>query len=106
MSDHLFDSYHWAAEAMQAARRRWIALAVELLDRQRESTEALYQSVIHLVEQSSRISEAKSTEELRHAGEDFWNTWMEGLRNQSEARLREAQRFTEKSLEIAHGAQA
>jgi hypothetical protein len=88
------------------ARKRWIDLSVEILNRHRESVDAFYKSVIQLVEQSSRISEAKSSEEARRATEEIWGQWFESFKNQSESRLRDAQTFTEKSLEIVQNAQA
>ncbi|HLK94085.1 MAG TPA: hypothetical protein VKZ18_29600, partial [Polyangia bacterium] len=88
------------------ARKRWTDLTVEILNRHRESLDAFYKSLIQLVEQSSRISEAKSSEEARRATEELWGQWLETFKNQSESRMRDAQTFTEKSLEIVQNAQA
>ncbi len=88
------------------ARKRWLELTVEILNRHRESVDAFYKSLIQLVEQSSRISEAKSSEEARRATEELWGRWFESFKNQSESRMRDAQTFTEKSLELVQNAQA
>ena len=53
------------------AHKRWAELAVEILNRQRESVDALYKSLIQLAEQASRISEAKSSEDYRRATEEI-----------------------------------
>ncbi len=88
------------------AGKRWLDLTVEILNRHRESVDAFYKSVIQLVEQTSRISEAKSPEEARRLTEEIWGQWFESFKNQSESRMRDAQTFTERSLEIAQNAQA
>jgi hypothetical protein len=85
------------------ARKRWVDLMVEIMHRHRESVDALYRSVIHVVEKASQIPEAQSSEEARHATEDLWNSWLESVKNQSESQLRDARRFSEKSLEIVQG---
>lgn len=93
---------HWPPEA----RKRWVDLAVEIMHRHRESVDALYRSVIHAVEKASQIPEAQSPEQARRATEDLWNGWLESVKNQSESQLRDARRFTEKSLELVQGGQA
>ena len=49
----------WAPKA----RKRWADLVVEILHRHRESVDALYRSLIHLVEKASQIPEAQSSED-------------------------------------------
>lgn len=93
---------HWPPEA----RKRWVDLVVEIMHRHRESMDALYRSVIHVVEKASQIPEAQSSEDARRATEDLWNGWLESVKNQSESQLRDARRFAEKSLEIVQGGQA
>ena len=53
-------------------QKRCLELTVELLNRQRESLDTIYKSAIHMLEQTSKISEAKSPEEFRRLVEDAW----------------------------------
>ena len=52
-----------AAEWGKGLQRRWAELTVELLRKQRESTDAAYASGIQLIEQSFKVSEAKSADD-------------------------------------------
>jgi hypothetical protein len=87
-------------------QKRCLELTVELLNRQRESLDTIYKSAIHLLEQASKISEARSPEEFRRLVEDAWRTWFESIKSQSETQFREAQTWAGKSLELVKGAQA
>ena len=87
-------------------QKRCLELTVELLNRQRESLETIYKSAIHLLEQTSKISEAKSPEDFRRLVEDAWRGWFESIKSQSETQFREAQTWAGKSLELVKGAQA
>ncbi|HEX3905296.1 MAG TPA: hypothetical protein VH853_20890 [Polyangia bacterium] len=130
MADQLFDTYRKASESwmqMQQdlfrnagqpsffapppgmaggpdwarnAHKRWAELTGEMLNRQRESVDALYKSLIQAVEQASRISEAKSSEDYRRATEEIWGKWFESVKNHSEAQFRDAQTFAGKSMEF------
>jgi hypothetical protein len=95
-----------AADWARNVQKRGTELAVEILNRQRESIEALYRSVINLLERSSQVSEAKSPEDYRRASEDLWKKWVETVTSQSETQLRDIQNLAGLSLEIARGAQA
>jgi hypothetical protein len=134
MYDQLFDAYRRASESwMQVQQdmlktgappwlsapntagggdwnrtfqKRCLELTVELLNRQRESLDTIYKSAIHLLEQASKISEARSPEEFRRLVEDAWRTWFESIKSQSETQFREAQTWAGKSLELVKGAQA
>jgi hypothetical protein len=95
-----------AADWTRNVQKRGTELAVEILNRQRVSTEALYKSVIALLERSAQISEAKSPEDYRRVTEELWKTWFETVTSQSETQFRDIQNFAGLSLEIARGAQA
>ena len=84
-------------------QKRWIELAVEILNRHRESVDAMYRSVIQLIEQTSRMAEAKSSEEYRRMVEDMWRKWFESVKSQSETQFRDAQTWAGKSLELVQG---
>jgi hypothetical protein len=94
------------SEWNRALQKRWLDLAVEIMNRHRESIDTMYRSVIQVVEQTSRMSEAKSTEEYRRGVEDLWRTWFESVKSQSESQIRDVQNWAGKSLEIVQGAGA
>lgn len=87
-------------------QKRCLELTVEILNRQRDLLDTIYRSAIHMLEQTSRISEAKSPEEFRRLVEDAWRKWFETVKSQSETQFRDAQTWAGKSLELVKGAQA
>jgi hypothetical protein len=87
------------------AQKKFIDLAAEILERQRESVDALFKSSINLLQQTSQISEAKSSEDYRRAAEDLWRKWFESVKSHSETQFRDVQTFAGKSLEIVQSAQ-
>jgi hypothetical protein len=87
-------------------QKRCLELAVEILNRQRESVDTIYKSMVHLLEQTSRISEARSPDEYRRLVEDVWRDWFESMKSQSETQFRDVQSWAGKSLEIVKSAQA
>ena len=88
------------------AQKRCINLATEILERQRESFDALFKSTINLLQQTSQISEAKSSDDYRRATEDLWRKWFESVKSHSETQFRDVQTFAGKSMEIVQSAQA
>jgi hypothetical protein len=95
-----------ASDWNRTFQKRWMELAVEILNKHRESIDAMYRSVIQLIEQSSRMSEAKSAEEYRRVVEEMWRKWFESVKSQSESQFRDVQNWAGKSLEIVQNAQA
>ncbi len=94
-----------APEWARNAQKKCIDLATEILERQRESVDALFKSSINLLQQTSQISEAKSSEDYRRAAEDLWRKWFESVKSQSETQFRDVQTLAGKSLEIVQSAQ-
>jgi len=90
----------------RAFQKRWMELTIEMLNKQRESLDSAYSSGIQTIEQAFRASEAKSVDEYRRIIEDLWRQMFETFKNQSEAQLRDLQKWAEKSLEFAHKAAA
>jgi hypothetical protein len=86
-------------------QKRFLDLAVEILNRQRQSLDATYKSAIEILEQSSKVSEAKTSEEYRRNVEDLWRRWFESIKTQSESQFRDVQNWAGKSLEIVQSAQ-
>ena len=87
------------------AQKKCLDLATEILERQRESVDALFKSSINLLQQTSQISDAKSSEDYRRAAEDLWRKWFESVKSHSETQFRDVQTFAGKSLEIVQNAQ-
>jgi hypothetical protein len=87
-------------------QKRWMELGLELLKKQRESLDAAYAKGIELIEQSCRMSEAKSSDEYRHMIEDLWRKLFDTFKQQSETQFRDFQKWSEKSVEIAQDVNA
>ena len=87
-------------------QKRWSDLLIESLNKHRESFDATYRSGIQLIEQTFRVSEAKSSDDYRRVTEDLWRKLLDILREQSETQLRDFQSLAAKSLEIQKSATA
>ena len=85
-------------------QKRWFELAIEILNKQRESLDATYRAGIQVLEKTLRVSEVKSAEDYRHAVEDVLKKMYENFKSQAETQLREFQKLAEKSFEIVQKA--
>ncbi len=81
-------------------QKRWLDLSIEILNKHRESLDSSYRSGIQTIEQTLRVSDAKSPEDYRRTVEDLWRKSFETLKTQLEAQLREFQNLAEKSFAI------
>lgn len=79
-------------------QRRWLELAVEAMSKHREALDTTYKSGIAAIEQTFRVSEARSPDEVRRMVEDLWHKLFETFKTQSESQLREFQKLAEKSF--------
>ena len=77
-----------------------------MLNKHKEGLESTYSSGIQAIEQTFRLSEAKSSEESRRMVEDLWRQLLKTSMDQSEAQLREFRKMAEKSFETAQKAAA
>jgi hypothetical protein len=93
-------------QGMQAMQRRWAELALEFLRKQRESMDAAYASGIQIIEQTFRVSEAKSPDDYRRMTEDLWRKLFESFKDRSETQIRDFQKWSEKSAEIVQDARS
>jgi hypothetical protein len=89
-----------AAEWGGPLQRRSMDLAIEALNKHRESLEATYRSNIQVLEQAFRVSEARSPEDCRRMIEDLWRNVLAIMKDQSETQFRELMRWTEKLFEV------
>jgi hypothetical protein len=85
----------------RALQKRWMEFMVDTLNRQRESIDATYQAGVELIEHALRSSETTSPEDYHQITEDLWRRMMDSYKNQSEAQVREFQKWAEKFLEMA-----
>lgn len=90
------------AEWGTSFQRRWADQAIDLLNKHREALDAAYKSGIQVIEQTFRVSDAKSPEDYRRTIEDLWRQLFEAFKNQSETQFREFQKWADDSFDIAH----
>lgn len=74
---------------------------VELLNKQREALDSAFKTGIQLIEQTFRASEAKSPDDYRRTMEDLWRTLIDTFKTQTETQVREFQKWSEKSFDMA-----
>jgi hypothetical protein len=87
-------------EWSQTFQKRWAELAIESLNKHRESMDSTYRAGIQLIEQTFRISDVKSTAEYQRTVEDLWQKLLDVLKEQSEAQIRDLQSLAAKSFEM------
>ena len=90
-----------STEWMQKLQKRWIEFTIESLNRHRESLDAMYKSLIQVIEQASRLSEAKTPEDYRRTTDDLRHKMFETFKDQSEVQLREFHKSAEKWFECS-----
>lgn len=89
-----------SADWTRTFQKRWIEFMTDSLNKQRESLDSVYKSGIQVIEQTFRLSEAKSPDDYRRMVEDLWRKMVEISKDQSETQLREFQKGVEKWLEM------
>ncbi len=82
-------------------QKRWMEFVIDMLNRQRESIDATYQSGVRLLEHVLRTSQATSPEDYRQLTEELWRQMMDSFKTQSEAQLREFQKWAEEFFDMA-----
>ncbi len=95
-----------SAEWQRTIQKRWMELTVEMLNKHRTALDAMYASGIQAIEQSFRITDAKSSEDYRHIVDELWRKLFDTLKGQLENQFRDVQRWSEESFEIAQKAQS
>jgi hypothetical protein len=88
------------SEKNRELQKRWLEFAIDVLNRQRESINATYQSGIQLLEHALRANEINSPEDYRRIVEEFWRQMMDSFRKQSESQFHDFQKWAEKSVEM------
>ena len=90
----------------RTSQRRWVELVTEILNKQRQSIDWIYESGAQIIEQTFLASDAKSPEDYRRVTEELWRKLFDSLKTHYEAQLRDLQKWADKSMDIAQGAQA
>jgi hypothetical protein len=85
-------------------QKRWIEATTEGLNKHRELLDSAYKAGIQIIEQSFRVSDAKSPDEYRRLVEDLWRKLSEALKEQSEAQFRAFQKASERWMDVAQKA--
>ncbi len=89
-----------SAEWVRTFQKRWIELVTDTLNKNRESLDSMYKTGIQVIEQTCRLSEAKTPDEYRHMVEDLWRKLFTVCKDQSENQLRDFQKGAEKWFEM------
>lgn len=95
-----------ATEWGQAFQKRFMALAIDILNKHRETLDSNYRTGIQVIEQAFHTAEAKSAEDYRRMIEDLWRKLFEAFKEQSETNFRDFRTLTEKSFETMTNAKA
>ncbi len=89
-----------SSESSHAFQKRWSELAIEILNRHRESLDLSYRTTIQVMEQSFHVSEAKSPEDYRRMVEDALRKLFATIKEQSEAQFSDLQKWAAKSFDM------
>ena len=85
-----------ATDWSETLQKRWLESTTEALNSHREFLNSLYKSSIQMLEQSVRMTGAKSPEDYQRTLEDLWQKMSESFKEQSEAQMREFQKAAER----------
>ena len=95
-----------SADWTRTIQKRWMELTIEMLNKHRTSLDAMYSSGIQAIEQSFRMTDAKSSEDYRRVVDELWRKLFDTLKGQLETQFRDVQRWSEQSFDIAQKAQS
>ena len=87
-------------------QKRWMESMTETLNRHREVLDTTYRSGIQVIEQTFRVTDAKSPDEYQRLVQDLWRKLSETFKEQSEAQVRGFQKAAERWLDVAQQARA
>jgi hypothetical protein len=89
-----------SADWVRTFQKRWIDYETGLLNKHRESLDAMYKSGIQFIEQSFRLTEAKTPEDYRRTVEELWRKVFTVYKDQTESQLRDFQKAVEEWFEM------
>ncbi len=83
------------------ARKRWMEVALDVLNKQRQALDASYKSGIEVIEQGLRLAESSSADDYRRVAENLWRKFSESYRSQSEMQFADFVKWVEESFASA-----
>jgi hypothetical protein len=89
-----------SADWVRTFQKRWIEFATDSLSKHRESLDSMYRSSIQVIEQTCRLSEAKTPDDYRRMVEELWRKMFTVCKDQSESQLRGIQKGVEELFEM------
>ena len=87
-------------EFSKTFQKRWAELAIESMNKHRESLDSTYRTGIQLMEQALRVSDVKSSAEYQKIVEELWRKLVDVYKEQSEGQVRDLQTWAAKSFEM------
>jgi hypothetical protein len=87
-----------AIERNSEFHKKWVESATGTLTRQRELLDTACKSGVQLIEQASRLSDARSPDDFRKLMEELWRKMFQGMKDQSEAQFVELRNASETLL--------
>jgi hypothetical protein len=78
-------------EQLQAVQKKWAEAIAELFQKQREMLETQFNAGLKLLEDASRVLQAKDPEQFRAKAIEYWQKSFESVRQLAEGNLREFQ---------------
>jgi hypothetical protein len=89
----------WAEQA-HTFQKRWLDTVTELMNKHRESLDSQYKAGIKTIEESFRVTEAKSPDDYRRLSEELWRKGFESLKCSTEGQIRDFQAAVQKWFEL------
>ena len=93
-------------DSNRAAQKRWLELGLEMLGKHREALDATYRSGIQIIEQTFRVTDAKSPDDYRKVVEDLGRKLLDLQKDQAENQFRDFQSWFEKSAGFVQDARS
>jgi hypothetical protein len=93
-----------AGDWNRSAQRRWLELALEVLNKHRAAIDSTYKAGIQIIEQTFHLAEATSVDDSRKQAEDLWRKVFEAQKERAESQLRDFQTLFDKSAGLFPGA--
>jgi hypothetical protein len=84
-----------AIERNSEFHKRWVETATSTLNRQRELLDGACKAGVQFIEQSARLTDARSPDEFRKLCEDLWRKVFQSLKDQTEAQFVEMKNASE-----------
>ena len=106
LSGSLNDPGASSSDWPRTIQRRWLELSIEALNKHREAIDSNYKKVIEVLEQSLRVTEAKSPEDYRRMVDELGRKVFDTFKAQTETQIREFQTWAERSFEVGRHPEA